>query len=65
MRLSTQDKASWSAEYKKYRSTDKQIEQNREANRLQRERDDNAARGNSSNTHTSGERAVPADNRAS
>lgn len=63
MRIPSKDTASSSAEYKKYRSTDEQIRQNREANRLQREKDDNAARRNSSTSNT--DRAVSVGNRVS
>jgi len=56
MRIPTQDKASWSGEYKRYRSTDEKIQENREANKLQREKDDHAAgrNSNASNTDTAG-----------
>lgn len=57
MRLSMKDGGSGSAEYKKYRSTDEHIRENREANRLQRERDANAARENSRSSNTHGSRA--------
>lgn len=58
MRIRSQDKGSWSAEYKKYRSTDEQIRENREANRVQREKDDNAAGGNSRTSNNDGAASV-------
>lgn len=41
----------WDGEYKKYRSSDEHIRENQQENRTQRERDQRAARNDSSTDH--------------
>ncbi len=66
MKLTIKNNESWRGEYKKYRSTDEHIQQNQEANRVQRERDNSAARGECTtqkpSVRTPDERVVPAAN---